>query len=134
MKNNDSGQMKPGELGSISRSSSYSNSQISGSVRASAAISSHTLQRSRKPVPQHTLLTLPRSHSSYRQFSSTAVGPASGGGGVSNIAVAVGSSEQQQNAAPSSALSSTQHSPLEDTGLIRRKKFQVDIFRALNIF
>ena len=129
--------MKPGELGSISRSSSYSNSQISGSVegvRASAAISSHTLQRSRKPVPQHTLLTLPRSHSSYRQFSSTAVGPASGGGGVTNIAVAVGSSEQQQNAAPSSALSSTQHSPLEDTGLIRRKKFQVDIFRALNIF
>ena len=88
---------------------------------------SHTMQRNRKPTnSQHSLLTLPRSHSSYRQQFSSAtaamVQPP-----PSRVAPSGVLGEHAGSLPPSSALSSTQHSPLEDSGLPRRKQLQVNI-------
>ena len=88
---------------------------------------SHTMRRNRKPTnSQHSLLTLPRSHSSYRQQFSSAtaamVQPP-----PSRVAPSGVLGEHAGSLPPSSALSSTQHSPLEDSGLPRRKQLQVNI-------
>ncbi len=126
----------PGLAGSIEgvRLTTAVNSAATGSIEGGrhATSGSHTMQRNRKSTnSQHSLLTLPRSHSSYRQqFSSaTAIAPppsrVTPSGVLGEHAGTVPHTAAQPP--PSSALSSTQHSPLEDSGLPRRKQFQVNI-------
>ena len=124
----------PGLAGSIEgvRLTTAVNNAATGSIEGGrhATSGSHTMQRNRKSTnSQHSLLTLPRSHSSYRQqFSSaTAIAPPSRVTPSGVLGEHAGTVPHTAQPPPSSALSSTQHSPLEDSGLPRRKQFQVNI-------